>query len=59
MSIDHEDDRIVTIRSYDAASQRSAVETNVLWVDPASESILDGGDEVALAAGRTTTSRSG
>ena len=49
--IEHDDGRIVAIRSYDAETQRSEVATDVLWVDPASEFIMDGDvDEAATAA---------
>jgi transcription-repair coupling factor (superfamily II helicase) len=42
--IEHEAGRIAAIRSYDAQTQRSVVETELLWVDPASEVISRGGE---------------
>ncbi|MCW5737620.1 MAG: DEAD/DEAH box helicase [Enhydrobacter sp.] len=48
--IEHEDGRIVAIRSYDPLTQRSDVETDVLWVDPASEFIATAGGDAPASA---------
>lgn len=46
--VEHEDGRITAIRSYDPVTQRSAEETEILIVDPASEIVeeaVDGSEE--------------
>ncbi len=49
--VEHREDRITEIRSYDPVSQRSEVETDLLTVDPASEVVAapSGGGEAAGA----------
>lgn len=46
--IEHEDGRVVAIRSYDPVSQRSVAETDRLVVDPATEIVLPEGSGIAF-----------
>jgi transcription-repair coupling factor (superfamily II helicase) len=50
--IEHEDGAVTAIRSYDPATQRSVVETDLLIVDPASEIIPCPAQEKSAVAGR-------
>ena len=50
--IEHDEDRIIAIRSYDPATQRSVAETDLLIVDAASEIVPCEVDERSSIAGR-------